>query len=176
MKPRVLKPAPYRPCDFLSPEDLCPKCGGFRPLGKQFCHRCAAKQASIPEPPLVQLTPKHPLWDKIAAAFILSLHLSAIITAAAYSILKLPEDTLLYLSSGILILWLFVNIFLVRVFILSENKQLPDYLYERAYFAPAILITAVLTCIWRTINTIIIGIIAGIHYLITKITALFRQH
>lgn len=119
---------------------------------------------------------RYPLWDKIAAAFILSLHLSAIITAAAYSILKLPEDTLLYLSSGILILWLFVNIFLVRVFILSENKQLPDYLYERAYFAPAILITAVLTCIWRTINTVIVGIIAGIYYLITKITALFRQH
>ena len=121
-------------------------------------------------------TSHHPIWDKIAAVFILALHLSAIITVAAYSILKLPEDTLLYLSSGILILWLFVNIFLVRVFILSENKQLPDYLYERAYFAPAIIITAILTCIWRTINTVIVGIIAGIYYLITKITALFRQH
>ncbi len=121
-------------------------------------------------------TSHHPIWDKIAAAFILALHLSAIIAAAAYSILELPSDTLLYLCSGILFLWFIVNIFLVRVFILSENKQLPDYLYELAYFAPAILITAVLTCIWRTICTIILGIIAGIHYLITKITALFRQH
>ena len=119
---------------------------------------------------------RHPLWDKIAAVFILALHISAIITAAAYSILNLPEDTLLYLCSGTLFLWFIVNIFLVRVFILSENKQLPDYLYERAYFAPAIIITAALTCIWRTICTIILGIIAGIHYLITKITALFRQH
>lgn len=117
----------------------------------------------------------HPLWDKIAAAFILSLHLSAIITATAYSILKLPEDTLLYLCSGTLFLWFIVNIFLVRVFILSENKQLPDYLYERAYFAPAILITAVLTCIWRTINTIIVGIIGGMSYLIIKIANLIRK-
>ena len=119
---------------------------------------------------------RHPLWDKIAAIFILALHVGAIITAAAYSILKLPEDTLLYLCSGTLFLWFIVNIFLVRVFMLSENKQLPDYLYERVYFAPAILITAVLSCLWRTIHTIIVGIIAGIHYLITKITALFRQH
>ena len=119
---------------------------------------------------------RHPLWDKIAAIFILALHIGAIITAAAYSILKLPEDALLYLCSGALFLWFIVNIFLVRVFILSENKQLPDYLYERAYFAPAIFITAVLTCIWRTICTIILGIIGGIHHLVTKITALFRQH
>lgn len=119
---------------------------------------------------------RHPFWDKIAAIFILALHIAAIITAAAYSILKLPEDTLLYLCSGTLFLWFIVNIFLVRVFMLSKNKQLPDYLYERAYFAPAIIITAALTCIWRTICTIIGGIIGGIHYLITKITALFRQH
>ena len=120
-------------------------------------------------------TPQHPLWDKIAAVFILALHISAIITATAYSILNLPEDTLLYLSSGIIFLWFFVNIFLVRVFILSENRQLPDYLYERAYFAPAIIITAALTYIWHTICAIIVVIIGGMSYLIIKIANLIRQ-
>ncbi len=118
---------------------------------------------------------RHPLWDKIAAVFILALHISAIITATAYSILNLPEDTLLYLSSGIIFLWFFVNIFLVRVFILSENRQLPDYLYERAYFAPAIIITAALTCIWHTICAIIVAIIGGMSYLSIKIANLIRK-
>ena len=120
-------------------------------------------------------TPQHPLWDKIAAIFILALHIGAIITAAAYSILKLPEDTLLYLCSSTLFLWFIVNIFLVRVFMLSENTQLPDYLYERAYFAPAIIITAALTCIWHTICAIIVAIIGGMQYLIIKIANLIRK-
>lgn len=120
-------------------------------------------------------TPQHPLWDKIAAIFILALHLGAIAAAVAYSILNLPEDTLLYLCSGTLFLWFIVNIFLVRVFMLSENKQLPDCLYERAYFAPAIIITAALTCIWHTICAIIVAIIGGMHYLIIKIANLIRK-
>ena len=120
-------------------------------------------------------TPQHPLWDKIAAVFILALHISAIITATVYTSLKLPGDAILYISCGTLFLWFIVNIFLVRVFMLSENKQLPDYLYERAYFAPAIIITAALTCIWHTICAIIVAIIGGMHYLIIKITNLIRK-
>ena len=148
----------------------CPICGGRKHPSQLVCDNCASATSRE------QKLKHHPRWDKIAASLILALHIGAIITSSAYAILELPKDSLLYLSSGILALWFLVNLFLVRVFILSENKQLPDYLYERAYFAPAIFITAVLTCIWRTICTISLGIIGGIHHLITKIVHLFRQH